>query len=73
MNPGGDQFGEARLREAIARGRSESLQENVAILLGEITRWHGPERSHDDISILAVEVSVASDLTEPEPQRVYDS
>jgi sigma-B regulation protein RsbU (phosphoserine phosphatase) len=65
MNPAGDQFGEARLLEAIAQGRSEPLQENVATLLGEITRWHGTERPHDDISILAVEVSVATGSGDP--------
>ena len=57
MNPGGKQFGNARLLEAIAHGQSEPLQENVANLLGEIMRWHGTERPKDDISILAVEVS----------------
>lgn len=60
MNPDGKQFGSARLLEAIAQGRSEPLQENVAHLLEEITRWHGTERPKDDISILAIELSVAS-------------
>lgn len=63
MNPDGKQFGNAHLLEAIAQGRSEPLQENVANLLGAIMRWHGTERPKDDISILAVEVSVASGLT----------
>ncbi|MEX1232298.1 MAG: SpoIIE family protein phosphatase [Planctomycetaceae bacterium] len=60
MNPAGDQFGTARLLKAIAQGGGEPLQENVAALLGEITRWHDSERPHDDISILAIEVTVAS-------------
>jgi sigma-B regulation protein RsbU (phosphoserine phosphatase) len=60
MDPAGKQFGDARLLEAIGRGRSEPLQEGVATLLEEIARWHGPQRPQDDISILAVEVSVAS-------------
>jgi sigma-B regulation protein RsbU (phosphoserine phosphatase) len=60
MNPAGEQLGNARLLEAIAQGRSEPLQENVATLVGKITRWHGAERPHDDISILAVEISVVS-------------
>ena len=65
MDPAGKQFGDARLLEAIGRGRSEPLQEGVATLLGEIARWHGSERPQDDISILAVEVSVASGPGEP--------
>ena len=58
MDHAGKQFGDARLLEAIGQGRSEPLQESVATLLGEIARWQGPERPQDDISILAVEISV---------------
>lgn len=58
MNPDDKQFGNARLLEAIAQGRSEPLQESVATLLGEVTQWRGSERPQDDISILAAEVSV---------------
>ena len=43
MDPAGKQFGDARLLEAIGRGRSEPLRESVATLLGEIARWHGSE------------------------------
>ena len=57
MNPEGEQFGNDRLLEAIGKTRSESLQASVAFLLEEITRWHGSASPHDDISILAVEVS----------------
>ena len=59
MDSAGKQFGDARLLKAIAQGRSEPLQESVATLLGEIARWQGSERPQDDISILAVEASVA--------------
>ncbi len=65
MDSAGEQFGDARLLEAICHGRSESLKESVATLLGEIVRWQGPERPRDDISILAVEVSAGSGLGEP--------
>jgi sigma-B regulation protein RsbU (phosphoserine phosphatase) len=65
MNPAGDQFGESRLLQAIVRGRTEPLQESVTNLLGEVTKWHGTGRPHDDISILAVEVS--SQRTWPNP------
>ncbi|HUG20060.1 MAG TPA: SpoIIE family protein phosphatase [Planctomycetaceae bacterium] len=65
MNPAGDQFGDAQLLDAIVQGRSVPLQENVASLVGEITRWHGTGRPHDDLSILAVEVSVAAGPGDP--------
>src|SRR6202040_1271081 len=55
MDPAGKRFGDARLLEAIAQGRSEPLEEGVATLLREIARWHGSESPQDDISILAVE------------------
>ena len=57
MDPAGKQFGDARLLEAIGRGRSEPLREGVATLLGEIARWHGAENPQDDISILGAEIS----------------
>src|SRR3954452_19377562 len=43
MDPAGKPFGNARLLEAIGRGRSESLPDTVATLVEEIARWHGPE------------------------------
>jgi phosphoserine phosphatase RsbU/P len=60
MDRAGKQFGDPRILDVIGKGRSEPLHESVAILLGEIARWHGFERFQDDISILAVEVSAAS-------------
>jgi phosphoserine phosphatase RsbU/P len=57
--PSGKQFGNARLLEAIGRGRSEPLPATVATLLEEVARWHGPEGLEDDISILAAEFSPA--------------
>ncbi|MHB8864333.1 MAG: PP2C family protein-serine/threonine phosphatase [Pirellulaceae bacterium] len=57
MNPAGEEFGNDRLLETIDRGRSLSLQESVATLIEEITRWQGSEKPRDDVSILAVEVS----------------
>ncbi len=59
MSPGGERFGDARLLEAIVRGRGEPLREGIATLLGEIARWHGGEHPQDDISILAVEVAAS--------------
>jgi len=65
MDPIGKPFGDARLLEAIGRRRSEPLQESVATLLEEVARWRGAETSQDDISILAVEISVVLDTGEP--------
>jgi len=53
-------FGDARLLEVIAQGRTKPLQESVTSLIAEVTRWHGSERHQDDISILAVEFAVVS-------------
>lgn len=57
MDPAGNLFGNSRLLEAIARGRTQSLPESVASLLNEITLWRGSEKSQDDVSLLAVEIS----------------
>ncbi len=65
MDPVGEQFGYARLLQAIGRGGSEPLQENVAALLGEIERWRGAASAQDDIAILAVEVSAVAGRGEP--------
>ncbi|HEX2475170.1 MAG TPA: SpoIIE family protein phosphatase [Lacipirellulaceae bacterium] len=59
MDPAGMQFGDARLLEAISKARSEPLQQGIDSLLAKIARWHGSERPHDDISIVAVEVPPA--------------
>lgn len=59
IDPAGRPFGDARLLEAIGRWRSEPLPAGTNALLGEITRWYGSGRPHDDVSILAVEVSAA--------------
>jgi len=57
MDPSGRQFGDARLLEAIGRGRSGPLEESIAALLEEVGRWQGSGRPQDDISVLAAEVS----------------
>jgi sigma-B regulation protein RsbU (phosphoserine phosphatase) len=65
MDPVGEQFGYARLLQAIGRDRFEPLQEHVAALLEEIERWRGTASAQDDIAILAVEVSAAVGRGEP--------
>ncbi len=61
MDPGGEQLGNTRFMEAILEGRTKPLQENVADLLAEITRWQGTARTLDDISILAFELPIKAD------------
>ena len=56
MNPSGERFGDARLLEAISRLRVEPLDQGIAALLSEVSRWPGGEKPQDDISILAIEV-----------------
>jgi serine phosphatase RsbU (regulator of sigma subunit) len=70
MNSRGEQFGEARLLQAIDRGRAEPLREGIANLLGEIARWQGGERPQDDISILAVELAAAPSPRGPGPKAL---
>jgi serine phosphatase RsbU (regulator of sigma subunit) len=65
MDPAGKQFGNARLLEAIGRGRNELLREGIDTLLEEIARWHGGGRPQDDISILAIEVAAAPSPSAP--------
>jgi sigma-B regulation protein RsbU (phosphoserine phosphatase) len=60
MDPAGASFGEARLLEAIGRSRAGPLRSDVASLLEAVARWQGGGKPRDDISVLAVEVSVAS-------------
>ena len=59
MDPAGNQFGNARLMQAIDHARSETLKKSVETLLSAITQWQGSERFQDDISILAVEMALA--------------
>jgi len=56
-NAGEEPFSDVRLLEAITRSRDEGLGKGITALLAEVSRWHGEERSQDDISILAVEVA----------------
>jgi sigma-B regulation protein RsbU (phosphoserine phosphatase) len=60
MDPVGEQFGYARLLQAIGRGGSEPLQEDVVALLGEVELWRGTASAQDDVAILTVEVSAVA-------------
>jgi sigma-B regulation protein RsbU (phosphoserine phosphatase) len=69
LNRSDERFGNARLLEAIGRGRDEPLGEGVADLLGEIARWRGGERVQDDSSILAVELAAVPKPDGPNVQH----
>jgi phosphoserine phosphatase RsbU/P len=56
MDPGGEQFGNVRLLEAIGRGSSEPIKESVAGVMSTIARWRETAKPQDDLSILAVKV-----------------
>jgi sigma-B regulation protein RsbU (phosphoserine phosphatase) len=60
MNPAGEQYGDARLMGAIDRGRSGPLAKAVAALQAEVEQWCGAAGRHDDMSIVAAELSGAS-------------
>ena len=66
MGPAEEQFGEARLLEAIARQRPEPLVDGVVALAEEVVAWQGSGRLQDDISILAVEFSTPVALARAE-------
>lgn len=57
MDGNGQQFGDTRLLAAVGQGRSDTLSEGVELLIGKISAWHGARSAHDDISILAIEMS----------------
>ncbi|MEX2025777.1 MAG: PP2C family protein-serine/threonine phosphatase, partial [Pirellulaceae bacterium] len=65
MDAAGSQFGSDRLQAAIGQGRAMPLQESVAALLGEIVSWRGSAKAQDDVSILAVEMSLTSGCDNP--------
>jgi len=65
MNGRRERFGDARLLRAIDRVRGEPIEGGMAGLLAEVAQWQGDEKAYDDISILAVEVSVVPSPREP--------
>ncbi len=69
MDSGGKQFGTDRLLDAIGQVRSAPLKEGLAIVMEAVASWHGAAKPQDDISILAVEVSVAWKLGKPQEEK----
>jgi phosphoserine phosphatase RsbU/P len=66
MSPAGEPYGDARLLAAVGRGRSAPLATAVAALQAEVELWCGPTGPRDDVSIVAVGLSVA-----PSPGRTH--
>lgn len=60
MNADGEQFGIAGLLAVIEQQRPESLQASVDAIVDAIARWHGSAKPHDDISIMAIELTASS-------------
>ena len=61
MNTAGDQFGIARLLQVITQCRSLPLQASVDEIAVAVLAWQDGEKRHDDLSVLAIELTVASE------------
>jgi len=57
MNAAHEQFGQERLRAAMAAGRSMPLDQSVESLIQQVIAWRGDGHLKDDVSILAVEIA----------------
>ena len=57
INSADEQFGDQRLRAAIAESRALSLAESVDSLVRKVIAWRGDEHLTDDVSILCVEIA----------------
>ena len=57
MDSASELFGDARLLEAIGRGRSSPLKESIAAVVDELERWRDAASAQDDFSIVAVEIA----------------
>jgi phosphoserine phosphatase RsbU/P len=68
MNFAGKQFGVARLLQSITKGQPLLLSDAISTLVASIAEWQGTEKPQDDISVLAVEFSLLSDVAQPELQ-----
>ena len=58
-NPDGRLFGAERMRSVIADTVKLGLDESIAKLIGAVVAWRGSESLHDDIAIVATQLSGA--------------
>ena len=49
-------MGENRLATLLAENLTESLDESLSRLIGEVHSWAGSERLVDDLSVVGVEI-----------------
>ncbi|HWR16740.1 MAG TPA: SpoIIE family protein phosphatase [Terriglobales bacterium] len=54
LNSSGEEFGEERLRAAIAAACSGSAQDILDRVIAEVTAWSSGIRQHDDITVIAL-------------------
>src|SRR5207249_4331942 len=57
MNTPGEQFGEDRLAQEVLAARGQDLQAGLDRLMTSVQAWCAPRAAHDDISVLAVELT----------------
>ena len=66
MNGEGSAFGTGRVLRAVESSRALPLEDSVTALLAEIQEWCGPTTSpHDDISVVAIEVTFLNGFENP--------
>jgi sigma-B regulation protein RsbU (phosphoserine phosphatase) len=56
-NADGEHFGTRRLLRALEQTRHLALTDSLAVLLENVERWRGDAPPHDDVAILAAELS----------------
>jgi len=57
LNPAGEEFGEARLKDVLRAALGASAGEMSEKLAGEVRDWIGDAEQHDDVTIVVVEVA----------------
>ncbi|HUI65328.1 MAG TPA: PP2C family protein-serine/threonine phosphatase [Bacteroidota bacterium] len=60
MNPADEEYGEARLVEAIARYRDRSAREIINGICGEVRSFAGERPQHDDMTMVVLKVGDAA-------------
>jgi len=62
VNGEGEDFGEARLLDAVNEARGDTAAATLARLMGEVERFVGPARQHDDITCLVMRAAAAQQM-----------
>ena len=56
-NAKGQLFGTQRMQTTVAQSGELEIEESIATLIGEVIAWRGSESLHDDVAIVAVEMT----------------